>query len=234
MAVQPIDPPATSAPDGDKILRVVQLYVDGFNDGDRTKFEEAFHIDAWIFFTGPDGTLYRNQISANFESWAAQKSCIGGRVLSVIQAGDVASVLLGYDDLDDLDLADPASNDWVDFHTLLRIDGVWKITNKTATHQTRAAWASRTHHLTEAPSAPDRDEIVGVVQYYIDGCNNGGDISLWHKAFHPDASIFCTEPSGSLEQGRWLPTTGRIYDEMDGWAAWAASDKPHIDCLSYQ
>ena len=29
-----------------------------------------------------------------------------------------------------------------DFHTLLRIDGRWKITNKTATHATRAGWAA--------------------------------------------------------------------------------------------
>jgi hypothetical protein len=26
---------------------------------------------------------------------------------------------------------------WIDFHNLLRINGVWKITNKTATHSSR-------------------------------------------------------------------------------------------------
>jgi hypothetical protein len=56
-------------------------------------------------------------------------------VISVTQAGDTASVLLGFDNADDL------SDGWVDLHTLLRIDGAWKIMNKTATHCSRAAWA---------------------------------------------------------------------------------------------
>ena len=32
-----------------EILRVMQLYIDGFNDNDVGKFKEAFHEDAWIF-----------------------------------------------------------------------------------------------------------------------------------------------------------------------------------------
>ena len=66
---------------------------------------------------------------------AATGRRIKGRFLSVTQAGDVASVLLGFDDT-----ADPAGS-WVDMLALLRINGVWKITNKTATHPSRAAWA---------------------------------------------------------------------------------------------
>jgi len=34
-----------TAPDYDEIVRVVQLYLDGFN-GDIAKFKEAFHEDA--------------------------------------------------------------------------------------------------------------------------------------------------------------------------------------------
>jgi len=89
-----------TAPDYDKIVRVVQLYVDVFNDCD----------------------------------------------ISVTQAGDIASVLLGFDDVSDA--SDPShghGTSWVDFHTLLRINGVWKITNKTATHTTRAGWAADQH-----------------------------------------------------------------------------------------
>ena len=51
-----------------------------------------------------------------FEEWAtppAQRMV--GRVISVTQAG-VASVLLGFDNADDL------SDGWVDLYTLLRID----------------------------------------------------------------------------------------------------------------
>jgi hypothetical protein len=36
--------------DYNEILRVMQLYIDGFNDNDIRKFKEAFHEDAWIFF----------------------------------------------------------------------------------------------------------------------------------------------------------------------------------------
>ena|SRR5437879_4146658 len=47
-----------------------QLYVDGFNDGDFRKFQEAFHEDAWIFFTDPDGVLHNRLISEAYQSWA--------------------------------------------------------------------------------------------------------------------------------------------------------------------
>ena len=133
------------APDRDAIVRVVQLYVDGFNDCDVDKFIQAFHEDAWIFFTHRDGTLYKGLIADSFEEWAtppAQR--IVGRVISVTQAGEIASVLLGFDNADDL------FDGWVDLHTLLRIDGTWKIMNKTATHCSRAAWA--------APKAQDEQD----------------------------------------------------------------------------
>jgi hypothetical protein len=129
-----------TAPDYDEIVRVVQLYVDGFNDGDVTKFQEAFHEDAWIFFTDPDGVLHNRLISGAFQHWAGEGRQIAGRIIEVTQAGDVASVLLGFDDVSDV--PDPTLISWVDFHALIRINGVWKITNKTATHASRAAWAS--------------------------------------------------------------------------------------------
>ena len=95
-----------------------------------------FHDDAWIFFTDADGGLNKGLLTECFEEWAAPpRANIVGRLISVQQAGDVACVLLGFDDL-----ADP-TNCWVDFHLLLRIDGAWKITNKTATHSSKAAWA---------------------------------------------------------------------------------------------
>jgi hypothetical protein len=55
-------------------------------------------------------------------------------------AGDVANVLLGFDNA--LETTDPVRGSWVDFHTLLRIDGRWNITNKTATHARGASWAA--------------------------------------------------------------------------------------------
>jgi hypothetical protein len=56
--------------DYDEIVRVVQLYIDGFNDNEASKFREAFHEDAWIFYIDADGNLHRNLISESFEKWA--------------------------------------------------------------------------------------------------------------------------------------------------------------------
>ena len=124
-----------TTPDYDAIVRVVQLYIDGFQ-GDVGKFKEAFHEDAWIFFTDAAGVPDKHLISDWFEGWTASKQHIVGRFISVTQAGDAANVLLGWDS--------PLgpSYSWVDFHCLLRVNGVWKITNKTATHRSRAGWAA--------------------------------------------------------------------------------------------
>jgi Putative lumazine-binding len=61
---------SVGAPNRDEIVRVVQLYIDGFNDCDVEKFKQAFHEDAWIFFTHRDGTLYKGLIADSFEEWA--------------------------------------------------------------------------------------------------------------------------------------------------------------------
>lgn len=118
--------------DYDAIVRVVRLYVDGFNDNDVSKLKEAFHEDAWIFFIDAEGGLHKNLISENFEAWASPPSSgIVGRIVSLTQVGDAASVQLSFDS------ASNRSSGWIDFHNLLRINGVWKITNKTATHSNR-------------------------------------------------------------------------------------------------
>jgi ketosteroid isomerase-like protein len=118
--------------DYDEIVRVVQLYVDAFNDNDAEKLKEAFDENAWIFYIDADGSLHKNPISENFESWAAPPSWgVAGRFISVSQVGDAASVQLSWDIVSD------KSGGYIDFHNLLRINGVWKITNKTATHSSR-------------------------------------------------------------------------------------------------
>jgi len=118
--------------DYDEIVRVMQLYIDATNDNDVSKLKEAFHEDAWIFFIDADGALHKNLISENFEGWASPPSWGAvGRFISVTQVGDAAAVQLSFD------YADDDSSGWIDFHNLLRINGVWKITNKTATHSSR-------------------------------------------------------------------------------------------------
>jgi Putative lumazine-binding len=53
--------------DYDEIIRVMQLYIDGFNDNDIGKFREAFHEDAWILFVDGSGALHKGPISEYFE-----------------------------------------------------------------------------------------------------------------------------------------------------------------------
>jgi Putative lumazine-binding len=128
------DTPQVQAPDFEDIVRVVHIYTDSFGACDPKAFEGAFHPDAWIFFTDAAGTLFTSRLLDCFEDWARPpKVDVTGRIISVAQAGDVANVLLGFD------VADNADGCWVDMHNLIRVDGVWKITNKTATHTSRAA-----------------------------------------------------------------------------------------------
>jgi hypothetical protein len=118
--------------DYDQIIRVVQLYIDGFNDNDIGKFKEAFDEDAWMYYIDANGSLYKDVISKSFVEWASPPSSgIVSRLVSVTQVGDAASVQLSFD------YASGRSDGWIDFHNLLRINGVWKITNKTATHSSR-------------------------------------------------------------------------------------------------
>ena len=116
--------------DYDEIIRTVQLYIDGFNDNEISKLREAFDEDAWMYYINAAGVLRKSLVSESFETWATPPSCgVVGRFVSVTQVGDAASVQLSFD-------SDKLGG-WIDFHNLLRINGVWKITNKTATHSTR-------------------------------------------------------------------------------------------------
>ncbi len=71
--------------------------------------------------------LIRTPVGVDIEdppSWG-----VVGRFISVTRVGDAAAVQLSFDS--------GKSNGWIDFHNLLRINGVWKITNKTAIDSSR-------------------------------------------------------------------------------------------------
>jgi hypothetical protein len=130
------------APNRDEIIRVVRLYTDGFGAHRPEMFEEAFHPSARIYWTDAGGEFREGLIlppdgydSENPEQWPNLPWQVSARIISVIQAGDVANVVLGFDVNNDPELS------WLDIHSLLRVDGTWKIMNKTATHASRADWA---------------------------------------------------------------------------------------------
>lgn len=123
-----------SAPDHDEIVRIVQLYINGFQ-GRLDKLEEAFHEDAWILALDAQGDLSKDLIRDRFERWASSRRQVRGRVIQVTQAGELASVLLGFDNIENL------VDSWVDVLALIKLDGAWKITHKSAVHSSRADWA---------------------------------------------------------------------------------------------
>jgi hypothetical protein len=68
-----------TATDYDEIVRVVQLYVAGFNDCDVDKFTEAFHESAWIFFTDAEGALHRGVESRkHLRLWSSSRDGVSG------------------------------------------------------------------------------------------------------------------------------------------------------------
>ena len=81
-----------NSPDYENIVKTIDLYIDGF-DGHVDKFEECFHPDARMTFTAADGQLVSIPISDCVEEWATYGPW-ERRILSVTQAGDVASVML--------------------------------------------------------------------------------------------------------------------------------------------
>ena len=115
--------------DYDKIVAATRLYIDGFNERELDKVQEAFHEDATMFFTNEDGKLHVVSLDEKvFGKWAwpgEPRPPIELRIISVAQMGDAAAVALAFGD------------DWLDFHNLARVDGEWKITNKTASHSSR-------------------------------------------------------------------------------------------------
>lgn len=126
-----------TATDHDQIVRIAELYIGGFNDCDIAQFREAFDEDAWMYSIHADGAFHKTFLADVFERWTTPPaSHIVGRVLSVTQAGDAASILLGYDNMT------APERSWVDILSLLRIDGTWKIVNKIATHASRGGWAA--------------------------------------------------------------------------------------------
>ncbi|HEV8298815.1 MAG TPA: nuclear transport factor 2 family protein [Acidimicrobiales bacterium] len=115
--------------DYDAIRRVVQLCLDGEAKGDVALLEEAFHSDARMF-GDLDGTRYDVPIQTLFDMAAEGPADTGNyqaRILAVTQVGDAATVTVAEDGY-------WGTVSFVDFLSLCRIEGTWKIVNKTFAH----------------------------------------------------------------------------------------------------
>ncbi len=113
----------------DAIRDVVQLCLDGEAKGDVAKLQEAFHQDARMF-GDLAGTRYDVPIQALFDMAAEGPADTGNyksRILSITHLGDVATATA-------LEEGYWGTVSFVDFFSLCRIEGTWKIVNKTFAH----------------------------------------------------------------------------------------------------
>jgi hypothetical protein len=115
--------------DYDRICQVVQLCLDGEARGDVGKLQEDFHQDARMF-GDLAGTRYDVPIQSLFDMAAEGPADTGNyrsRILSVTQVGDAATATVTEDGY-------WGTVSFVDFFSLCRINGIWKIVNKTFVH----------------------------------------------------------------------------------------------------
>lgn len=115
---------AKADPERAAITATVELYFRGHASGDGAFFLEAFHPEAKLFWV-KDGALAQKTL-AEFAAGSSGKPAPdeakrARRILSLDHAGDAASVKveLIYPDVS-----------FVDYLSLLKIDGRWRIVNK--------------------------------------------------------------------------------------------------------
>ncbi len=120
----------STASDRAAIEQAVQLYIDGASKGDAAKLKEAFHDEARLFgsisgqrFDMPIALMIQEVTVNPLDSDGGYSA----RVVSVEQTSDAAVVTL------------EESGCWgnlsfVDYFTLAKFDGAWKIVNKTFAH----------------------------------------------------------------------------------------------------
>ena len=119
----------SSIDDYDAVCAVVRLCLDGEATGDVTKLREAFHEDARMF-GDLAGTRYDVPIQELFDMSAQDPADTGNyqsRILSITQLGDVATAVVAEEGY-------WGTVSFVDFLSLCRIGGNWKIVNKTFAH----------------------------------------------------------------------------------------------------
>ena len=124
---QPVDV-RTPIDDHDAIAATVQLYIDGSAQGDAAKLTEGFHPDAQMYGAIGDDR-YDEPITEYIKLMAESPGgeTLRARITSIAQAGDAASASVAEDGFWE-------TMSFVSFLTLSRIEGRWRIVNKTFAH----------------------------------------------------------------------------------------------------
>ena len=129
--MSPISTPSTSqVEDFDEISQVMKTLLEGEAAGDVAKLQSVFHADARMFGQA-EGQRYDLPIGEYFAFAASAPANSEGnyraRVLSVQQTGDVAIVVAVEENC-------WGSVSFIDYFSLSRIAGDWKIVNKIFAH----------------------------------------------------------------------------------------------------
>ena len=123
-------PAASQVEDFDEISQVMKTLLEGESAGDVEKLRSVFHPHARMFGQA-EGQRYDLPISEYFEFAASAPANSEGnyraRVLSVQQMGDAAIVVAVEENC-------WGSVSFIDYFSLSRIVGDWKIVNKTFAH----------------------------------------------------------------------------------------------------
>jgi hypothetical protein len=120
----------TTIDDLEAIATVVQLYIDGCAEGDAAKLAEAFHPDAQMY-GAIDDHRFDVPMTEFFKIVAETPGSAGGRlraqISSITHVGDAANAIV-------LEEGFWGTLSFVDFLSLSRSDGRWRIVNKTFAH----------------------------------------------------------------------------------------------------
>jgi hypothetical protein len=115
---------AQSSSDREEITQVVQLYFDGMMERDRKKLDQAFLSEARLIgFRGDELTI------TSYETWAAGTAKGEPRNPAQFKNELVSIRVQGNTAVAETELYWPGIY-YYDFLTLLKIDGQWKIVNK--------------------------------------------------------------------------------------------------------
>lgn len=116
--------------DREAIATAVQLYIDGASKGDADKLREGFHESAWMYgavgdqrFDMPIGQMIEIVSGQPLDADGAYRA----RITSIEQVGDAATATVEEEGC-------WGNLAFVDFFNLQKIDGGWKIVNKSFVH----------------------------------------------------------------------------------------------------
>ena len=124
MAINRINKNVNAVQDYDDVIAVVDGYVQGLKDGSLEQLRESFHADAIMYGHGPDGLLggsIDNLYTFVEQYGKAPDIAVRLDVLDMTPTTAVVKVTMEND---------AAGADYTDYHSLIKIDGQWKVVAK--------------------------------------------------------------------------------------------------------